>query len=101
MTVAKELAAGTRCLLLDASAITHIDSTGAAALDSVAQTLAERNIAFAIADLGDESRGILDRAGVLRTIGTHNLFNDREEALRSLPGEVSQTSDAASASGEL
>lgn len=86
MTVAKNLAAGTRCLVLDASAITHIDSTGAAALDEVVQNLTKRDIIIAIADLNEESRDILDRAGIIRAIGAHNLFNDREEALRALSG---------------
>jgi high affinity sulfate transporter 1 len=97
-TVAKELPAATRCLLLDASAITHIDSTGAAALDSIAGILAERSIIFAIADLGDESRGILDRAGVLSAIGVHNLFNDREEAVTTLNDRVERTGNASSES---
>ncbi|TDW20711.1 high affinity sulfate transporter 1 [Rhizobium azibense] len=87
MQVVKELAAGTKCLVLDASAITHIDSTGAAALDTVAGILAKRDIIFAIADLSEESRGILDRAGVIKAIGAHNLFNGREEALRTLIGK--------------
>ncbi|AJD42505.1 sulfate transporter family protein [Rhizobium gallicum bv. gallicum R602sp] len=87
MQVVKELAAGTKCLVLDASAITHIDSTGAAALDTVAGMLAKRDIIFAIADLSEESRGILDRAGVIKAIGAHNLFNGREEALRTLIGK--------------
>ncbi|APO72241.1 sulfate transporter/antisigma-factor antagonist STAS domain-containing protein (plasmid) [Rhizobium gallicum] len=84
--VVKELAAGTRCVVLDASAITHIDSTGAAALDTVAGILAKRDIIFAISDLSEQSRGILERAGVIKAIGAHNLFNGREEALRTLIG---------------
>ncbi|CAN7489021.1 SulP family inorganic anion transporter [Rhizobium sp. LjRoot258] len=86
--VARELAPATKCLVLDASAITHIDSTGAAALDAVADTLAKRDIVFAITDLSEESRGILERAGVIKAIGAHNLFNGREEALRALLGNA-------------
>ncbi|WP_259673981.1 SulP family inorganic anion transporter [Rhizobium sp. NZLR10] len=96
-SVAKELAVGTRCLVLDASAITHIDSTGATALEAVAELLAQRNIIFAIADLSEESRGILERAGVIKAIGAENLFNGREEALRTLIGDFDQTGTAASA----
>ncbi|MBX5159258.1 SulP family inorganic anion transporter [Rhizobium sp. NZLR1] len=95
-SVAKELAVGTRCLVLDASAITHIDSTGATALEAVAELLAQRNIIFAIADLSEESRGILERAGVIKAIGADNLFNGREEALRTLIGDFDQTGTAAS-----
>ncbi|SEH83543.1 high affinity sulphate transporter 1 [Rhizobium tibeticum] len=86
--VAKDLAPGTKCLVLDASAITHIDSTGAAALDALAGILAKRDIVFAITDLSEESRGILERAGVIKAIGAHNLFNGREEALRALLGNA-------------
>ncbi|MBP2449058.1 SulP family inorganic anion transporter [Rhizobium leguminosarum] len=96
-SVAKELAVGTRCLVLDASAITHIDSTGATALEAVAELLAKRDIIFAIADLSEESRGILERAGVIKAIGAENLFNGREEALRTLIGDFDQTGTAASA----
>jgi len=34
------------------------------------------------------SRGILERAGFIKKIGAHNLFNGREEALRALMGNV-------------
>jgi high affinity sulfate transporter 1 len=100
-TIAKELTAGTRCFVLDASAITHIDSTGATALAAVAEILAKRDIIFAIADLSEESRDILERAGVIKAIGAHNLFNGREEALTALTSKNSQASDAGSASTEL
>ncbi|WP_431320546.1 SulP family inorganic anion transporter [Rhizobium sp. YTU87027] len=88
--VARELAPGTKCFVLDASAITHVDSTGAVALDAVADALAKRDIVFAIADLSQESRGILERAGIIKKIGIHNLFNGREEALRALIGNSAE-----------
>ncbi|WP_222858718.1 SulP family inorganic anion transporter [Rhizobium mesosinicum] len=90
-SVIKALSAETKCLVLDASAITHIDSTGATALEAIADMLAKRNITFAIADLSEESRAILDRAGVINAIGADNLFNGREEALRALIGDIDQT----------
>ncbi len=97
-SVMKDLPADTRCFVLDASAITQIDSTGAAALDAVAELLAKRNITFAIADLSEESRGILTRAGVIKAVGAQNLFNGREEALRALIGDFDQTGNASAAS---
>ncbi|MBB3913471.1 SulP family inorganic anion transporter [Rhizobium fabae] len=96
-SVAKGLPAETRCLVLDASAVTHIDSTGAAALDAVAEILAKRNIVFAMTDLSEQSRGILERAGVVEAIGAHNLFNGREEALQALIGRVGEAGSTASA----
>ncbi|WP_375164583.1 SulP family inorganic anion transporter [Rhizobium hidalgonense] len=83
-TIGKELTRGTRALLLDASAISHVDSTGAAALDAVAETLSKQNITFAIADLNEESRQLLDRAGVITAIGSSNIFNDKDEAVAAL-----------------
>lgn len=97
-SVAKELPADTKCLLLDASAITQIDSTGATALEAVAEILVKRNIIFAFADLSDESRAILERAGVIKTVGADNIFNGREEALRTLIGDIDHIGNAAPAS---
>jgi len=97
-SVAKELPADTKCLVLDASAITHIDSTGATALEAVAEILVKRNIIFAFADLSDESRVILERAGVIKMVGADNIFNGREEALRTLIGDIDQISSATPAS---
>lgn len=98
ISVVKELPADTKCLVLDASAITQIDSTGATALEAVAELLAKRNIIFAFADLSDESRAILERAGVIKTVGAENIFNGREEALRTLIGDIDQIGNAAPAS---
>lgn len=98
MSVIKELSADTKCLVLDASAITQIDSTGAMALEAIAEILVKRNIIFAFADLTDESRAILERAGVIKTIGAENIFNGREEALRTLIGDIDQIGNAAPAS---
>ncbi|WP_210304064.1 SulP family inorganic anion transporter [Rhizobium esperanzae] len=84
LTIGTELAQGTRSLLLDASAISHIDSTGAAALDVVAETLSKQNVTFAIADLNEESRELLDRAGVITAIGPGNIFSDKDEAMAAL-----------------
>ncbi|MFC5756797.1 SulP family inorganic anion transporter [Rhizobium sp. GCM10022189] len=97
ISTARALPAETRCLVLDASAITHVDSTGATALEAVAEILAKRHVIFAIADLSEESRGVLERAGVIKAIGAHNLFNGREEALRTLIGDIDQIGNAAPA----
>lgn len=94
-SVIKDLPPETRCLVLDASAISQIDSTGATALEAVAELLQKRNITFAIADLSEDSRPILERAGVIKAIGAENLFNGREEALRTLIGDIDQIGPAA------
>ncbi|MBB3657658.1 high affinity sulfate transporter 1 [Rhizobium sp. BK650] len=100
-SVVKGLPSGTKCLVLDASAITQIDSTGATALEAVAEILVKRNIVFAFADLSDESRVILERAGVITMVGADNIFNGREEALRTLIGDIDQISSPTPASSAL
>ena len=57
--------AGTRWLVLDASAIAQVDSTAAAMLEEVRADLAGRGIALGLAELHAEVRGLLDRAGLL------------------------------------
>ena len=61
----------------------------------MADLLQKRNITFAIADLSEDSRPILERAGVIKAIGAENLFNGREEALRTLIGDIDQIGPAA------
>ncbi len=66
MQVVKELAPGTKCLVLDASAITHIDSTGATALDAVTEILVKRDIVFAIRRPQRGKPGHPRRAGIIK-----------------------------------
>lgn len=63
-------------------------------LEAVADILDKRNITFSIADLSEESRGILSRADVIRTIGPETSLNGREEALRALVGNYDKTGTA-------
>jgi SulP family sulfate permease len=70
----------TRWLILDASAVTQIDSTAAAMLDEVRTTLAARDIAFGVAELHGEPRAILERSGTLARIGAAMIFDDLEDA---------------------
>lgn len=88
LTIIKALTPATRAVILDASAVTQIDSTGAAALDEVVAATSKLGMTFAITDLNEESVALLDRAGVTRAIGMQNLFNGRQEALRALSGKL-------------
>ncbi|MBY3193828.1 SulP family inorganic anion transporter [Rhizobium laguerreae] len=81
--IADGLPAETRRLVLDASAIAHIDSTGAAALDAVQANLSGRGIAFGVAHLNAEATELLERAGVVAGIGAENFFDDTEDAMRA------------------
>ena len=71
----------TRWFILDASAVAHIDSTGAAALDAVQAHLSGRGIAFGVAQLNAECTALLTRAGVIDRIGQEKIFDDMEDAL--------------------
>ncbi|EJT05647.1 SulP family inorganic anion transporter [Rhizobium sp. CCGE 510] len=81
--IAAGLPAETRWFILDASAIAHIDSTGAAALDAVQANLAGRGITFGVAHLNSETMALLERAGVVNGIGAGKFFDDKEDALRA------------------
>ncbi len=81
--ISEAMAPGTRWLVLDASAITQIDSTAAAMLEEVRADLAERGVRLGLAELHAEVRGLLDRAGLIAAIGTEMIFDDLEDALRA------------------
>ena len=70
-------------LVLDASAITQIDTTAAAMLEEVRADLAARGIALGIAELHAEVRSLLDRAGLLAAVGPGMIFDDLDDALRA------------------
>ena len=91
--IADAMPAGTRWLLLDAGAISQVDSTAAAMLEEVRADLAARGTAFGLAEVHAEVRGLLDRAGLLAAIGPEMIFDDLDDALRafeamSLKGET-------------
>jgi SulP family sulfate permease len=81
--IADAMPPGTRWLILDASAITQVDSTAAAMLEEVRADLAGRGTAFGLAELHAEVRGLLDRAGLLAAIGPDMIFDDLDDALRA------------------
>jgi SulP family sulfate permease len=67
-------------LILDASAMNHIDTTAVAALEDVRAELVQRGIAFGIADLHRDPHDIIERSGLARRIGPGMLFESAEEA---------------------
>jgi high affinity sulfate transporter 1 len=81
--IAEALPAGTRWLVLDASAITQIDSTAAAMLEEVRADLAARGVSLGLAELHADVHGLLDRAGLLAAIGPEMVFDDLEDALHA------------------
>ncbi|MBS7541924.1 SulP family inorganic anion transporter [Ancylobacter oerskovii] len=95
--VMEALPADTRWFLLDASAVTQIDSTAAAMLDEVRAALAERGIAFGIVELHTDPLTLLERAGVVDRIGRDMVFDDVEEAAARFDRLAAQERRAAAA----
>ncbi len=79
--IVDDLGPEARWFVLDASAVIHVDSTGAAMLDAFAARLDARGIAFGIAELHAEARDLLERAGLVGRIGPTMLFDDLQDAL--------------------
>jgi high affinity sulfate transporter 1 len=68
-------------LVLDASAVTHLDSSAVERLRDVASELRKRGVEFGIAELHGQARAILDRAGFVQHIGPQMLFHSVEDAI--------------------
>jgi MFS superfamily sulfate permease-like transporter len=79
-SVAGELPPDTRWILIDASAITQLDSSAAEMLIELCNELRNRGIKLGLADLHAEVRQILDRAGVIECIGSDMVFDVLEDA---------------------
>jgi sulfate permease, SulP family len=67
-------------LILDASAMNEMDSTGVAALEDARAELVRRGLRFGIADLHSRPRAIIERSGLARRIGIDMLFESAEQA---------------------
>lgn len=83
-SIAGEAPAGTGWLVLDASAVAQIDSTGAAMLRQLRTELAETGITLALAELHKEPRDILRLAGLFDGPDATLAFDDLEDAVRAL-----------------
>lgn len=81
--IAEGLPSETEWFILDASAIAHVDSTGAAMLAGIADEFAARDISLGLAELHSEAQGMLKRAGVVDRIGEAMVFEDLEDALHA------------------
>jgi MFS superfamily sulfate permease-like transporter len=83
VAIADAMPADTRWLVLDASAITQIDSTAAAMLEEFRADLTARGTRLGLAELHAEVRGLLDRAGLIAAIGPDMIFDDLDDVLRA------------------
>lgn len=87
-TVAEDLPEDTRWLLIDASAISQLDSSAAAMLTSLCTDLRKRGIRLGITELHADAREMLDRAGVIECIGLAMVFDDIEDAYQAFLAEA-------------
>jgi high affinity sulfate transporter 1 len=81
--IAAALPPGTRWFVLDAGAIAQVDSTGAAMLAAIQDEFEARGLALGLAELNNDARGLLERAGVIERIGSTMVFDDVDDALRA------------------
>jgi MFS superfamily sulfate permease-like transporter len=81
--VISRLPSSTRWFILDAEAITTIDSTALLTLEEIRGELARRQIRFGLAKLHSQPRRLLGRAGLLASVGADMLFESTEDAARA------------------
>lgn len=81
--IAQEAPPGTGWFVLDASAVSQIDSTAAAMLQQLRSALAQKRLSLGIAELHNEPREILRRAGFFEDGGASMVFDDLEDAVRA------------------
>jgi len=67
-------------LILDASAINHIDTTAVAVLEEVHGELVQQGITFGIAELQSQPRNMIERSGLAQRIRPDMLFPSAEAA---------------------
>ncbi len=87
--IVQSLSADTKWLVLDAGGIAQIDSTAAAMFLRLRDVLAEKGLSFGFAELNNEPRIILRRAGLFQPSGATLLFDDLEDAVHAFENERS------------
>jgi MFS superfamily sulfate permease-like transporter len=82
--IADALPPDTHRLVIDASAISQIDSSAAEMLGELCDELRDRGIRLGLAELHAEARELLRRAGVIERIGPDMVFDNLEDAARAV-----------------
>lgn len=82
-SIADQAPPGTKWLVLDASAIARIDSTGAVMFRELCGVLAVKGLSLRFAELHADPRDILVRAGALEPERSGMVFEDLEDACRA------------------
>lgn len=92
-------AADTEWFVIDASAMTQIDSTVAAMLEEIRAELEQRGVRLALAELNADVAALLGRAGLIGEVGTTMLFDDLEDAVAAFAARLPTRPDAAAKTG--
>jgi len=77
-----------RWVVIDAEAISDVDSTGAAMLGDLIDDLGTRGIALALARLKEPVAAYLSRAGVMDKLGPGNLYVEVDDAVDAVTSGV-------------
>lgn len=80
LKIARTLRPEDKWFVLDAAAVNMLDSTGVGKLEEIRASLAERGVAFGIADLNSGAKRIVDRAGLSKGLGEAMIFPSAEAA---------------------
>jgi high affinity sulfate transporter 1 len=80
--------------ILDAGAVSQLDTTAVAALEDVHAALHEHGIAFAIADLHSRPRAMIERSGLGDRIGQAMLFESTDGAVAAFEARTARQSAA-------
>jgi SulP family sulfate permease len=75
---------GLRHLLVVGSAINFVDASGADLLEQEARTLRASGVSLYLCNLKPQVRDVLKRGGHLNAIGRENIFETKDEAIRSI-----------------
>lgn len=70
-------------VILEMHKVINIDTTGLDALEALHKTLARRGGRLILVDLNEQPASLLNRSGMMKEIGLHNVFEDMEGALNA------------------
>jgi len=73
----------TEAIIIDAQAVTYVDSVGLAAFDEILKYFHVKNIVITIANLTGRAELALRRSGIVDRIGEDNLFLRLHDAIRA------------------
>ncbi len=79
-----DVPAGPSSLVLDAHQLVSIDASGLTAIENVHRALACMKIRLIVVGLNEQPPAALRQAGLDASIGTGNLFSDRDSAFAAL-----------------